>query len=262
MNAMTAERQTSQSSVRLLQIMECMAVNRTPMRLQDISRAVGMTQPTVLRYLYTLEDAGYIYQDEESSRYGLTWRICSLSDGLNSMLGLRNITTPFTNRLANSLSLGVCLVIDRNNECMYLDCIDNPSSPTLQRIGKQAPLHATGSGKILLSQYSDSQFEDYFSSGLAKYTEYTITDADALRTELSAIRLQGYAMDNEECEVGLRCVSCPLRDYTSRIIAAMSVFGKTSDMSEAVVQETVLPLLKQITQTISTRLGYVLAPNG
>lgn len=257
MNSVSTERQTSQSSVRLLQILECMAVNRTPMRLQDISKAVEMTQPTVLRYLYALEDAGYIYQDEESSRYGLTWRVCRLSDGLNTMLGLRNITTPFTNQLANTFSLGACLVVERGDECMYLDCIDNPNSPTLQRIGKKAPLHATGSGKILLSQYTDLQLDTYISKGLTKYTGHTITDPDRLRTELSAIRQQGYAMDNEECEIGLRCVSCPLYDYTGRILAAMSVFGNTSDMSDTRIASEILPHLTAITATISSRLGYV-----
>ncbi len=257
MNSISTERQTSQSSVRLLQILECMAINRMAMRLQDISKAVGMTQPTVLRYLYALEDAGYIYQDEESSRYGLTWRVCRLSEGLNSMLGLRNITTPFTNQLANSLSLGACLVIDHGSECMYLDCIDNPNSPTLQRIGKQAPLHATGSGKILLSQYSDPQLEEYLSKGLTKYTEYTLTEPEAMRAELSSVRRQGYALDNEECEIGLRCVSCPLYDYTGRIIAAMSVFGKTSDMTDARINTEILPKLQKITAVISSRLGYV-----
>ena len=155
------ERQTNQSSIKLLQIMECLAEQRTPMRVQDLAKKVNMTQATVLRYLYALQDAKYIYQDTETSRYALTWRVCRLSENLNSFLSLRNITTPFINSLANTLSLGVCLVVNQNDECMYLDCIDNPNSPTLQRIGKKAPLHATGSGKVLLSQYTDLQLKEY-----------------------------------------------------------------------------------------------------
>ena len=81
-----AERQTSQSSVRLLQIMECMAESRVPMRLQDIAKQVGMIQSTVLRYLYALQNENYIYQEESTSRYALTWRICRLSANLGSLL--------------------------------------------------------------------------------------------------------------------------------------------------------------------------------
>lgn len=257
MNISPSERQSNQSSIRLLQIMECLADSRIPMRLQDIAKQVGMTQSTVLRYLYSLENAKYIYQDEATSRYALTWRVCRLSENLNSPLGLRNITNQFVNQLANSLSLGACLVVEQDNECMYLDCIDNPNSPTLQRIGKQAPLHATGSGKVLLSQFSEQQLALYIEKkGLTKYTDYTITDPSKLQRELAKIRQQDFGMDEQECEIGLRCISCPLRDYTGRIIASMSVFGNISDMSDERIQSEVYPVLKATTDIVSSRLGY------
>lgn len=254
---MNSERQTSQSSVRLLQILECLAANYAPMRLQDIAKQVDMTQPTVLRYLYALEATNYIYRDDDTARYGLTWRVCQLSENLNSMLSLRNIATPFINQLANSLSLGVCLVTNQNDECLYLDCIDIPYFQTLQRIGKQAPLHVTGSGKLLLSQYTEEELAKYISAkGLTRYTEHTITDPQLLRQELEKIRQQDYGTDEEECELGLRCISCPIRSYTGGIIAAMSVFGSLGDMSRTRVQQEIYPALRSATMTVSLRLGY------
>lgn len=253
-----AERQTSQSSMRLLQILECLSENRMPMRLQDLSKEVGMTQSTVLRYLYALQEANYIYQDEATSRYALTWRVCRLGENLNSLLGLRNITNSFINQLANSLSMGTCLVVNQDNECVYLDCIDNPNSPTLQRIGKKAPLHATGSGKVLLSQFSETQLDDYIvTKGLVRYTEHTITDPKILRQKLKEIRQQDFGMDEEECEIGLRCISSPLRDYTGQVIASMSVFGSMQDMSNERIQAEIYPALKEATTVISSRLGYL-----
>lgn len=251
------ERQTNQSSMRLLQIMECLAKNRIPMRLQEIAKQVEMTQSTVLRYLYALEDSNYIYQDEDSSRYALTWKVCSLSENLNSLLGLRNISNPFVNQLANTLSLGACVVIEKDNECLYVDCIDNPNSPTLQRIGKQSPMHTTGSGKIFLSQYNEQQLNNYIETkGLTRYTDYTITDTDTLRKELAKIRERGYGTDNQECEPGLRCISVPLRDYSGRIVAAMSIFGNPADMNDQRIREEIFPALKAAAKTISVRLGY------
>lgn len=253
----SAERQSSQSSVRLLQIMECLATNHGPMRLQDIARQVGMTQPTVLRYLYALEATNYVYRDEEMARYGLTWRVCRLGENLNSMLSLRNLANPFINQLANMLSLGVCLVTDRNRECLYLDCIDNPRTQTLQHIGKQAPLHVTGSGKLLLSQYTSEEVEQYISTvGLVKYTEHTIVDPVALEQELKKIRQQDFGMDREECEIGLHCISCPIRDYTGRIIAAVSVFGSIADMGTLRIQAEIYPALRKASDAISGRLGH------
>ena len=251
------ERQTNQSSIKLLQIMECLAEQRTPMRVQDLAKKVNMTQATVLRYLYALQDAKYIYQDTETSRYALTWRVCRLSENLNSFLSLRNITTPFINSLANTLSLGVCLVVNQNDECMFLDCIDNPNSPTLQRIGKKAPLHATGSGKVLLSQYTDLQLKEYMENkGLTKYTEHTIIEPDILREELTKVRQQGFGMDEQECELGLRCISMPLRDYSGNIAAAMSVFGRLDDMCDQRIHAEIYPALKEAAATISSRLGF------
>lgn len=255
----TAERQSSQSSIRLLHILECLANNRMPLRLQEIAKQVGMTQSTVLRYLYALQAANYIYQEDETSRYGLTWRICGLGENLNTQLSLRNITTPFINRLANTLSTGACLVVEQDDECLYLDCIDIPNySSTLQRIGKRAPLHTTGSGKVLLSRYNSARLDDYIATnGLTKYTEYTITDPDVLRRELECIRQQGFAMDEQECEIGLRCISIPLRDFSGQIVASISVFGNTADMSDQRIKSEIYPALKEVATVVSSRLGYV-----
>ena len=251
------EKQSNQSSIRLLQIMECMAASRIPMRLQEIAQQTGLTQSTVLRYIYALIHENYVYHDSESSRYGLTWRVCRLAENVSSMLGLRNVTTSFVTRLANALSLGSCLVVEHDLECMYLDCIDNPNSPTLQRIGKRAALHSTGSGKVLLSHMTESQLANYIAvKGLTPFTEHTITDPLVLAEELAKIRKQGYAMDEEECELGLRCISVPLKDYSGRAVAAMSVFGAPEDLPNERLQKEVLPALRTAAKTISARLGY------
>lgn len=249
--------QSSISSLRLLHVLECLASSRTPMRLQDIAIRANMSKPTILRYLYALQESNYIYQEEETSRYALTWSVCKLSENLDSLLGLRNIANPFINRLSNMLSLGSCLVVEKDFECVYLDCIDNPNSSTLQRIGRRAPLHATGSGKMILTQFTDQELSEYIiKRGLTRYTPATITNPDVLRAELDKIRTDGYAMDEGECEEGLRCISFPLRDYTGGIAASMSVFGRTIDMSDERVFNDILPVLREATETISSRLGY------
>jgi len=255
-------RQTNQSSLRLLQILECLAKNRGALRLQEIARLTELTQPTVLRYLYALEAANYVYQEEDSSRYALTWKVCRLTQNMNSYLGLRNITSKFIVELANNFSAGACLVIEEKGECMYLDCIDNPQTLSLEKIGKRAPLHSTASGKILLSRYSPSRLTSFIeNSGLPPITEFTITDPDKLTAEIDKIREQGYAIDDQECEMGLRCISMPLRDFTGDIIAAISVFGSTEEMQYDLMTENILPSLKEAADAISSRLGYELPEN-
>ena len=252
------ERQASASSDKLLMLLECIAANRTPARLQDLAEQSGMTQPTVLRYLRTLQNTGYVYQDEDTLRYALTWKLCGLTENLHSFIGLRNIAAPFVNELGNTLHLGVCLVVNRDHQCVYLDCIDNPrAAEPLQYIGRRAPLHVTGSGKLLLSAYTEAQIDEFIAlRGLEKYTEHTITTKGALIRQLAEVRKQGFAYDNEECEIGLRCVSYPLRCYTGEIYAAISVFGNAPEMTDTLLKEQIQPRLKAAAEQISARLGY------
>lgn len=253
------DRQTSQSSDKLLQIMESIATSGMPVRLQDLSEQVGMSQPTVLRYLNSLQKANYVYQEENTARYGMTWKICKLTQNTNTLLSLRILTNFFVNQLADLLHQGVCLVVEQNSECVYLDCLDTAASigATLQRIGKHAPLHATASGKILLSCYTKVQFDQYIAEhGLPALTEHTIVDPNVLFQQLQEVKSQGFAMDEEECELNLRCVSMPLRDYSGRIVAAMSIFGNPASMTHIKIQEDILPALQQTTSLISLRLGY------
>ncbi len=250
-------RQTNQSSLRLLQILECLAKNHGALRLQEIAKLTKLTQPTALRYLYALEAANYVYQEEESSRYALTWKVCRLTQNINSYLSLRNISSRFLIEFADTFSVGACLVVEEKGECMYLDCIDSPKNPSLQKIGKRAPLHATASGKVLLSHYSPSKLNNHMEdSNLPKLTEFTITDPEILSAQLEAIREQGFATEEQECEMGLRCISMPLRDFTGDIVAAISVFGNIDDMQDDWLMETIYPRLKNAADIISSRLGY------
>lgn len=253
------EKNSNQSSDKLLQILEALAKERLPVRLQDLSAHVGISQSTVLRYLNTLQSANYVYQEESTSRYALTWKICGLSQNLNTNLGLRSITSPYITSLVNQLNLGVCLVIEQNYECIYLDCVDaSPSfQHTFQRIGKRAPMHATGSGKLLLSQLTSSQIADYLAmKGLPRFTEYTITSEESLLKELEKVRQTHVGMDSQECELGLTCISMPLYSYSGSIIAALSVFGDADRMTPEYINDQILPELKKVTDSISHHLGY------
>ncbi len=259
-NLTNVDKQSSHSSDKLLQILECISSNRTPVRLQDLAEQVGMSQSTVLRYLYALQNADYVYQEEGTSRYALTWKICGLTNNLNSLLSLRSIASPFIHETSDALQLGVCLVVNQVHQCVYIDCVDNPlaNGTSLHYIGKRAPLHATASGKILLTSYSESQLDEYIATlGLPKLTEYTITDRTALVKELEKVRKQGYATDHQECEKGFNCFSMPLHSFSRSIVATISVFGSVEDITEKSEKEKIYPYLSKTAANISKRLGYV-----
>lgn len=249
----------SLSSARLLKIMECLSEKHFPVRLTDLSRELQMTQPTVLRYLNSLCSSGYVYQDSTSGGYSLTWKVCRIGSNVQNSTNIRNIVGPYINQMANDLDVGMLMAVERNGDIVYLDMALNPGNPmeTLLRIGKDAPIHSTASGKVLLSCHSDTEIESIIKKkGMQKLTGNTITDLPTLMKEIEKIRKNGYAVDNEECEMGHRCVSVPIYDYTGKAAAAVSAFHNTDMLGDQRIETQILPALRKASAELSYRLGY------
>ena len=247
------------SSDKLLQIIEYMSARRLPMRLKDIADDLHISQPTVVRYLRTMCNQGYVYHDDHTGYYAMTWKICRLSSSLESNLVLRSMAGSLLSDFANRHNLGILLAVERDGILIYLDlvCAPHGSVSTMLRIGKDAPMHSTASGKILLSSMTVGQVDQILEkNGLVRLTDKTITSRELLLQELAKIQQQGYALDNEECESGHRCVSVPLYDYTGTVAAAISAFGNVERLTDEVIRDTALPALKQLSAEISFRMGH------
>jgi DNA-binding IclR family transcriptional regulator len=123
-------------------------------------------------------------------------------------------------------------------------------------LGSRAPAHCTSVGKALLAFQSPEVVQQVIDAGLRRYTVNTIVDGEALKTELATIRARGYALDDEEIELGLRCVAAPIRDHSGQVIAAISVAAPVQRMSKKNVQSTI-PSVVAASDAISRRLGYI-----
>ena len=258
MNSEVENKQKSLSSIRLLKIMECMSEKRFPMRLIDLSKELDMSQPTVLRYLNALSTAGYVYQDPVSGGYAMTWGICRLSNEVLSNSALSTMVHPFLRQLSDSLNVGMLLATQREGALLYLDVVANPKlMETVLRIGHDAPIHSTSSGKLMMSYLSDEEIRKILNQiKLEKLTENTITDKHLLFEEIMRIRERGYSYDNEECEIGHRCVSVALRGYTNNVVAAISAFGAVEKISDKKIEKEIIPLMLKVAKQISFILGY------
>lgn len=256
------EKKTSNQTVsKLIQLISCISESRTPMRLQDISERIGVPTATAFRYLNALMQEGLVFQDAATNRYAMTWRICEYGKLVRNHMTIRTLSGNLVSELSVKLSLGVCLVIERNMECVYLDCVYDPDSISdgvpLQRIGLQAPIHAVSSGKMFLTEYTENDIDLLISKkGLAQLTEKTITTKEGLLEEMRRTRENNYALEDQECEPGLRCVAVPIYDYHKKIAAALSCFGKVETMSFEHIQNVILPDLRAVAKEISFRMGY------
>ncbi len=247
----------NQSAEKTMRIIEFLAECRRPMRLLDIAANLELNTSTTLRFINTLAALGYVGQEPATSKYFLTYRICSISNKIYSKTGLRDIVSPYLKELAVKARESVCLAVEQNRQVVYIDVADGPDQMVkgMQRIGNIAPLHCTGIGKLLLLNYTENELEELIAEkGLIKYTEHTITTKEKLLKELEQVKKAGYAFDNEECELGARCVAFPIYDFTQKIIAGFSITGPVNRITEEFIH-TNLPLLKSIASEISGRLS-------
>ena len=248
----------NQSVEKVLQIIEIMAQARSPMRLADISEKLDLPASTVLRFVNTLMAYNYVNQDPETMKYRLSMKFCQIGDLVNAQFSIRDTVRPFLVDLAEKCQESACLALEDDMSVIYIDAVDGPDNllRTMQRIGKVAPLHATGVGKLLLLNYSPEKLDRLIrEKGLSALTCKTITTREVLLKELEKIRVQGYSLDDEECEIGAKCIAAPIRDYTEKIVACVSVSGPTSRMTEEKM-ERIKFILLSITRSISEKLGY------
>ena len=259
MSETTPARATSnQSTEKAFAVLELLSEAQGPMRLRDISTALGLNSSTALRFVNALQNCGYAAQDPDTQRYYLTFKICRVANQMRSHTELLPIVRPFMEALFQEIHEALCLAVEQNMCMLYLDVRmrQNQRLMNMQQVGNSSPLHSTGIGKLLLLNYSEEQLDQMIArKGLTRYTEHTITTKAALLAELDKVRRQGYALDDEENEVGSRCMACPIRDYSGDIVAGISITGPNTRLTDEQVLHY-LPVLSATAAQISAAFGY------
>lgn len=249
---------SNQSTDKVLAIMELLAYSKDPMRLIDIANQLNFNTSTTLRFLNSLEQNGYVYKDRETLRYQMTYKICGLASQINTHTSIVEIASNPIKQLSMHLGEGVCLAVEQDYTVVYVYVADGPGQMlrTTQRIGTQAPMHCTGVGKIIMSEFPENKIDEMIRlKGLPQFTEHTLITKESLMEELQIIRKRGYAYDNQECESGVRCIAFPLRDYTDKIVASLSITGPVGRMTDDFINSHFKTILDTI-QDISYQLGY------
>lgn len=249
----------NKSAVKALDVIKFLADgNNEPMRLQDIAAGLSMNVSTVLRFLTALCECGYAQQDPHTLRYYLTFKICSIANKVSANVHLYDIALPVMKKVSAVFSESVCLAIEQDMTVIYIGIVEGPDQMlrTMQRIGNRAPMHCTGVGKLLLLNHSEEDMDRMIAEkGLTVFTGNTISTREGLIKELNAVRQKGYAYDNEECEIGARCIAVPIRDFTRKIVACISVTGPIFRMTDEKINGNLKNLLEQARE-LSNTLGY------
>ena len=242
--------------MRTISILEALSVV-DGINLENLSKTTELPKATLLRFLSTLISLGYAYRDG-ADMYHLTLKMFSVGSRSLNHIDLINTAKPFAKQLCQDLGETVHMGILEDSYAVYV--LKEESSYTLRmysRVGKVIPLYCTAIGKIFLSEMSDDELEEYFRTNpLKPFTPKSIRTHQALREELERTRQRGWAIDDEEHEENVFCIGAPVRDYTGKTIAAMSVSWPVFRFNSETFQETV-DRIKTVTAELSKVLGYI-----
>jgi IclR family acetate operon transcriptional repressor len=241
----------TQSVARVLDVLEVVAAAGGELALSEIAAAAGLPLPTIHRLVRTLVDRGYMRQ-LPSRRYALGSRLIPLGEVAGATLGTwaRPVLAHLVDELGESANLAV---LDGDRVTYIGQVASRHSMRVFAEVGRRVSPHSTGAGKALLSQLSNDQVRALLArTGMPAQTAHTITDPDALLVQLQTIRELGYALDEGEHEIGVRCVAVPVTGHTTRM--SVSISGPSPRMTAELV-ERAIPLLRDAGHALSAELA-------
>lgn len=247
-----------QSVDRALDILEAFNYGEEELGVTELAHRLGLHKNNVFRLLATLEVRGYIEQDKKSGNYRLGLKTFELASVFLHHLGIRRQAKPILEELVARCDETAYLAVLDGPEVVYL--LMEETSQTvriLPRVGRRLPAYCTASGKVQLAYESTDRLNEIFRDhSLKKLTDRTIADLVTLKEHLKEVARQGYAVDDEELEEGVRCIAAPIRDYSHRVVAAVGLSGPVPRFSLERIEKELVPLVKEAAAKISQRLGY------
>lgn len=231
--------------------------------ISELAQRLMMSKSTVYRFLQTMKTMGYVSQEGESENYSLTLKLFELGSTALEYVNLVELADIEMRRISDLTLEALHLGALDGDSIIYIHKIDSKFSLCMQsRIGRRNPLYSTAIGKVLLSQREEGDVKRILSDvEFTKSTERTHETIESLIDELHSVREVGFGEDNEEQEVGLRCLAVPVYDHFNNVVAGMSVSLPTIRFTEEKKKEYIAELHLAAAR-ISLKLGCNEYPHG
>lgn len=227
-----AEKSGVQSVERIFALIEQLAAHPAGASLQRLAQDTGLAKSTVHRLLASLVGLGYVVQEGGTGRYRLTLKMFELSSGIVNSMDIMGVAKAHLERLAQRTGEAVHLVIRDGQDIVYIYKTENGPMRMSSRVGLRSPLYCTGVGKAILATLPSEEVAEIWShSQLKKLTVRTVTELPQLQAQLAEVRANGYAVDDEENELGVRCVAVAIPGADGRAESAFSISGLTPYMT-------------------------------
>jgi len=225
-------------------------------RISELSRRLGVAKSTVHRLVTTLVSEGMLEQNPDNDKYRLGIALFGLGALVRRRMDVSNEARPYLFALREMTNETVHLAILDGTEIMYVYNLESTHAIRMRSdIGVRKPAYCTAEGLAMLAFQPDDIVDQVVRNGLRARTSQTITDADRLVKALDAIRQRGCAIEDEDSEIGMRCLAAPIRNDTGDVVAAVGVAGPVSRLSKKAVA-SFIPHVIDTAASISVRLGH------
>jgi DNA-binding IclR family transcriptional regulator len=238
---------------RMITLLDALAQYPDPVSLKELAKVSGLHPSTAHRILNDMVSKRFVDRSEPGN-YRLGMRLLELGNIVKSRLNVREASLESMQTLHRKTQQPVNLSVRQGDEIVYIERAFSERSgmQVVRAIGGRAPLHLTSIGKLFLSVDDQKSVRAYATrTGLSGNNKNSITDLNKLERELSLVRSRGYARDNEELELGVRCMAAGIRDDSGELIAGLSISAPAERLSDEWLEE-----LMHTAEKISSLLGY------
>ncbi len=242
------------SLARGLAVVKAFSDQRRAMTIAQISHKTGIPRAAVRRCLYTLKQLGYA--DSEANNFFLKPKILTLGYSYLSSTPLTVSAQPCLNQLSRTLNESCSLAVLEDNEVLYIS--RSQTSRVLSvalNAGSRLPAYCTSLGRVLLAGLTEAALDQYLSKvKLVAYTDRTVVNEARLREIIAETRQRGFALVEEELEIGLRSIAVPVRGASGATMAALNIGAQATRVSRAQLEQTFLPALLTAASELSVLL--------
>lgn len=240
-----------QSLARGLKILDLLGQSPDGISITELSEFLGIDKGSASRLVATLAHYGYVEKDEATRRYHVGSQVVNLSRSVLTRLPLRETAKPYLRQMMERTGECAHLGVATQGKVMYIDQVESPVTLRVNaQVGTMNPLHCTALGKVLLA-FGDLDIP----VELPVFTSNTITDQELLRRHLAEIQQQGYALDDEEFDIGVRCIAVPVFDFRGKAVGAIGISGPATRVTRERLPD-LTAIVIEIGQALSKRMTF------
>lgn len=243
-----------QSLARGLKILDILGQAQAGASITELAEALGVDKASASRLVATLVNYGYAEKDQQTRRFHLGPQVVPLSRSVLARLSMREVAKPFLRELMERTGECAHLAVPAQGKVLYIDQVESPATLRVNaQVGTMNPLHCTALGKVLLA-FGDLELP----ATLASFTPHTLTDPDRLRKNLEQVCAQGYALDDEEFDLGVRCIAVPVFDFRGKPAGSIGISGPASRITSERLPELAVMVI-EIGKALSERMSFTRA---